>query len=293
MTDADVDVFAREMLQTKRGIGMSPPFYAETASAKGDQSWPYWIVRNTYCNSLGRFLPKELAERFAAAMNKVSAKMGKTGGGLSAPQAETEEYYILPEDAFQFLPEEWRNHFQAMADDQRAILNSADSELSQLVKFLNSFATLVTLKHVQKRLSAYKLALDMDAILELDMLTTAFVVTYARLHHGGNGSGFSRNALPENLRPIHDQVIELRNKRFAHSDDHHSVSNELKIEFQDDLVEIKSTLSLGYHIGGRNEWPQLVESIETMLSENIDNLFKRLREKTGRNWALQTGPAPE
>src|ERR1700761_1791760 len=60
------------MLKTKRGIGMKPPFYAETASMKGNISWPYWIVRNSYCNSLGCFLPKEKAKRVAAAMNKVS-----------------------------------------------------------------------------------------------------------------------------------------------------------------------------------------------------------------------------
>lgn len=36
----------------------------------------------------------------------------------------------------------------------------------------------------------------MDAIMELDMLTTAFVVAYVRLHQGGNGSGFDRHNLP-------------------------------------------------------------------------------------------------
>jgi hypothetical protein len=36
LTDGDVDVFARKMPKTKRGIDMTPPFYAETASMKGD-----------------------------------------------------------------------------------------------------------------------------------------------------------------------------------------------------------------------------------------------------------------
>jgi hypothetical protein len=95
---------------------------------------------------------------------------------------EEGEYYSLPEEALQFLPEEWRNHFQAMADNGRAILESVDKELSQLVRISNSFTTLVTLKYAAKRLSEYKFAADMDAILELDMLTTAFVATYVRLH---------------------------------------------------------------------------------------------------------------
>ena len=115
MTDEDVEDFVREMLRTKRGIGMAPPFYAETAGTKGDKSWPYWIVRNTYCNSLGCLLPKDRAERVATAMNKVSTKMEQTEGDSTAQEEDAGEYYVLPEEALQYLPEEWRNHFQAMA----------------------------------------------------------------------------------------------------------------------------------------------------------------------------------
>jgi hypothetical protein len=52
----------------------------------------------------------------------------------------------------------------------------------------------------------------MVAFLELDMLTTAFVATYVRLHTGGSGSGFARDALPEALRSAHDEIIDMRNK---------------------------------------------------------------------------------
>jgi hypothetical protein len=71
----------------------------------------------------------------------------------------------------------------------------------------------VTLKHVQKRLSVYKFEPEIVAFLELETLITAFVVTYVRLHHGGQQSGSSRDNLPEMLRSIHDEMIDLRNKR--------------------------------------------------------------------------------
>jgi hypothetical protein len=293
LTDGNVEAFAQEILNTKRGIGMKPPFYAETASTKGNQSWPYWIVRNAYCNSLGCFLPSERAERVATAMNEASTRMEKLEGDLIIPEDDTGEYYVLPEEALQFLPEEWRDHFQAMADDGRVILKSVDNELSQLVRVLNSFATLVTLKHIQKRLSDYKFAAELNAFLELDMLTTAFVVTYVRLQQGKNGSGFSRDSVPEQLRGIHDKIIELRNKRFAHSDEHHSVSNALEIGFEGGKFDIKFQLMLGFYIGGAKEWPELVKSVEATFIERIDRLLARLKQKTGHDWALQTGPAPE
>ncbi|BBB99816.1 hypothetical protein M2192_001621 [Bradyrhizobium elkanii USDA 61] len=53
----DINELARHLLASHTGIGMTPPFYAETGSAKGKQDWPHWIVRNRYCNSLGRLMP--------------------------------------------------------------------------------------------------------------------------------------------------------------------------------------------------------------------------------------------
>src|SRR3546814_10507495 len=69
----------------------------------------------------------------------------------------------------------------------------------------------------------------MAAFLEFDMLTTAFVATYVRLHTGGSGSGFARDALPEALRSAHDELIDMRNKRYAHVAEHDSVGSVAKI----------------------------------------------------------------
>ena len=69
----EIDAFAREMIATKTGIGMTPPFFAETASTKDNQDWPFWIVRNATCNSLGAFFTREDAELLAPAMNRASS----------------------------------------------------------------------------------------------------------------------------------------------------------------------------------------------------------------------------
>ena len=147
------------------------------------------------------------------------------------PREEENEYIVVPEEALEQLPAEWREALQARVADGRAVLKSVDKELSALSRLSASFVTLVSLKHVQGRLSAYKFVATMETILELDMLTTAFVVTYARLQEGGGGSGFSRDSLPEALRPIHDEILDLRNKRFAHQAGHHSVTDAMEVDF--------------------------------------------------------------
>lgn len=205
---------------------------------------------------------------------------------------EAEEYYVLPEGGLQFLPEEWRNHFQEMVDDHRAVLRSGDKELSQIIRISKSFPTLAVLKHIQKRLAEYKFAANMDVVMDLEILTTAFVVTYVRLHLGENGSsGFARSALPERFRRIHDQIIDLRNKRFAHNDGHYSVSNAMEIEVRDDRFEIEFKVELEYYVGGATEWHELVQFLDSMITGRLYNLLPKLKEKTGRDWVLPTGPA--
>jgi hypothetical protein len=211
---------------------------------------------------------------------------------VTEPAGEA-EYYGLPQEALHLLPEEWRNNFQAMADNGQAALEAVNKELLQLSKISNSFTSLVALKHAQKRLLEYTFAADMDAIMELDMLTTAFVVAYARLHHGGDGSGFARDILPEHLRGVHDQILDIRNKRFAHNDDHHSVTNDLGVEFDGSRFFLKFNRMLGCHIGGATEWHELVGFLHRYTVERVEKVLARLKQKTGYEWMMPIGPAPE
>nr|WP_233286061.1 hypothetical protein [Bradyrhizobium brasilense] len=196
---------------------------------------------------------------------------------------------MLPEEALPLLPEKWCNSFQSMADKGSAALEVAEKELLQLSRMSNSFTSLVASKHAQKRLSAYKF----DTNMELDMLTTAFVVAYVRLHQGGNGSGFDRNILPEKLRVVRDEIIDVRNKRFAHNDDHHSVSNAMGVEFDGDNFFLKFDLTLGYHVCGATEWHELVSFLDGYTVERMEKLLARLKTKTGYEWVWPKGPAPD
>jgi hypothetical protein len=82
---------------------------------------------------------------------------------------EAEEYYVAPEEALQFLPEEWQNHFRAMVDNHRAVLKSGDKELSQIIRISKSFSTLAALKHVQKRLAEGCATLAVSLLCQFDV----------------------------------------------------------------------------------------------------------------------------
>lgn len=206
---------------------------------------------------------------------------------------DTDEYFVIPEEAVQYLPAEWRYQIQAMAADGRAVLKSADRELSQLSRLSFASITLATLKHIKQRLTEYRFAPTMNSILENEMLTGAFSVTYVRLQEGGAGSGFSRGALPVHLRPFHDEIVELRNKRFAHNAGHHTVHEAMEIGFAEQRFEVHLGAELRIQIGGAPEWQELVDFVDGLIADRMDKVMAKLAEKTGLEWTLPKGPPPE
>ena len=201
-----------------------------------------------------------------------------------------EEHFVLPEEAFRHLPDDLRSQFEAMAEDGRAVLRSVDKELNQAGRISRSMVDIVALKHIQDRLSEYRFSPDMISLLELEMLITAFVITYVRLQQGGAGSGFDRGQLPEHLQPKHDEIIDLRNKRFAHSDEHHTVSNMMEISYSDGRYEITPSLNLRVQIGGAPEWNELVDAIEAIFVDRSKKLLSRISKKTGYEWGFAKAP---
>src|SRR3546814_4617292 len=109
-------------------------------------------------------------------------------------------YYVVPEEAIQYLPREWQEAIYARAEDGRKVLEAADKELKQLSRLSLSFYHVTVLKHIRDNQAVYRFKADMDAFLELDMLTTDFVATHVRLRTGGGGSGFARAAERQSTR---------------------------------------------------------------------------------------------
>lgn len=209
-----------------------------------------------------------------------------------ASEEDGDEYYSIPEEAIQYLPEEWRSELQATIEGNRAVLRSVDKEITRLIKLSASSVNLVTLKYIRDRLQSYRFEATMDVILELEMLVTAFVVTYTRLSQGGAFSGFDRNELPDQFRPFHDDIIELRNQRFAHNDGHHTIQDALEIGFKDDRFELHMSQEIRVQIGGAPEWAKMVDFLDGLYADRMFRLIARLNEKTGKEWTLPTGPDP-
>lgn len=98
-----VGELAAAILATKAGIGMVAPFYAETASVKGDLEWPLWIVRNKTCNSTGHFYPRKLAEELACEMNRLAEAALLRTAALNNPETVVAAIASIPSEYFWLL----------------------------------------------------------------------------------------------------------------------------------------------------------------------------------------------
>jgi len=67
----------------------------------------------------------------------------------------------------------------------------------------------------------------------------------------------------------------------------------MEIGFEGNRFLVKFDLTLGYQVGSATEWQELVAFLDAMTVERMQKLLARLSEKTGRDWVLPTGPAPE
>nr|WP_281720601.1 hypothetical protein [Nitrosomonas nitrosa] len=203
------------------------------------------------------------------------------------------EYVSFSEDAIKYLPEEWQRYLLALKEEGQGVLEIADENLRILNRIAHAFPTMASLRYIHHRLASTKFEPTMEWAHENDMLTLAFVTTYARLIHGGIGSGVSRNSLPVELRPAHDDIIKLRNKRYAHNADHDSVSGSLEVGFEGGKFDISVNFNMGFHVGGALEWKTLVEFLDGLMFSRLHSQLEKLREKTGREWTFPSGPPPE
>ena len=69
-------------------------------------------------------------------------------------------YYVVPEEAIQYLPQEWQEAIYARAEDGRKVLEAADKELKQLSRLSLSFYHVTVLKHIRDKLAVYRFKAD-------------------------------------------------------------------------------------------------------------------------------------
>lgn len=120
---------------------------------------------------------------------------------LSPTIWEGDDYYGIPEEVFKQLPSEIRAPFEEIMKAGKEMIGGAHNEINSLIRLIKVIPTTSSLSYIYHRLRTSKFEATPEAMMEQEMLTTAFVVTYARLFVTSNGSCvLKRNDIPVHLR---------------------------------------------------------------------------------------------
>ena len=125
--------------------------------------------------------------------------------------------------------------------------------------------------------------LTLDNMLELDTLHGAFVIEYAT--HFERIINPSRQ-VPTNLQEAHEQIVDLRNRRFAHSDQHPSIDGKLSAEIENQNIKIKHSLRWVTTLGMPTGWEDLLEWLDGYYSNQIQKITNHLNSNTDYIWGL-------
>lgn len=206
---------------------------------------------------------------------------------------EDDEYVYIPEELFKHLPPEYREAAEESKERGNEILKIADKDIQNLIRLANAFPTVASLRYIFHRLRNTKFELNTESYLDQEILTTAFIVTYSRLFVSGTGgAGVSRDQIPAHLLSVHDDIIDIRHKRYAHNGGHETIGTGLQLGFDGADFHIKMQMTLGFYINGRNEWAELIAFIDAHMHDRLQKILGRLKTKTGCEWVFPNGPAP-
>lgn len=97
--------------------------------------------------------------------------------------------------------------------------------------------------------------LTMEFLLQNEALTTALVIAYGRLFaKTTNTTQLDARKIPDELREAHEEIISLRNERYAHHGGHESVRSTASIEADGEEILFTQRLELQMVLGAAKHW---------------------------------------
>lgn len=145
-------------------------------------------------------------------------------------QGISNDYYSVSEEFFSKLPVDLRAPFEQIMKKGAEIISGCDKEIESLIRLIKVIPTTTSLSYIYRRLRTTKFEITTESMMEQEMLTTAFVVSYARLFAKSNGTCvLQRNDLPVHLRTVHDELYKIRNERYAHNGGHNPLQRPRRL----------------------------------------------------------------
>lgn len=184
--------------------------------------------------------------------------------------------------------------------DVQAISAKFDKDIVRIDRMAANLKTFNEVEFIYDRLGSIIPAegmpasdLTMEFLLYNEALTTALVVAYGRLFaRTTNTTQLDARKIPDELRAAHEEIIRLRNERYAHHGGHESLSSSVSLEVDGEAILLTQRLEMGMVFGAAAHWAPLFAWMRAHLYERMQGELTYLTQKSGVTWRMSNGPAP-
>ncbi|OOY02864.1 hypothetical protein [Thioclava sp. F28-4] len=182
------------------------------------------------------------------------------------------------------------------APELEKLVSGCDRQLKKIALDTQHGYSFAKISHIYdklKRMGPWRQEdLSMELMFDIDTLQSALAVEYGRIFASGTNH-ISPSKVPSHLKETHDEIILLRNKRYAHYDEHPSIENLLEIQADGGKLTIHPKAIMGMHLGAPRHWEPLIKWLGEYLHDQTQRVTKRLSKDTGYEWTYAPWPAPD
>ncbi|MEL6828234.1 MAG: hypothetical protein AAFN91_18455 [Pseudomonadota bacterium] len=173
--------------------------------------------------------------------------------------------------------------------DAEAYLDANHAHIERLRKTITNLTTTHHVLYFFEKLEHMKVedftSVTEDWMMEMEAYLTTISVSYGRLFAESKGARvLKKKLIPKHLQEAHDEVIALRNERYAHHGDHITTAPELEL-----LVNEKEVLT---HLHWRSNmpngaplsWKDLFLWADNFLKASFQKQMAYMSQTSGKEW---------
>lgn len=181
------------------------------------------------------------------------------------------------------------NHQQAIEDMGERF----SSEIERLDKMALNIFAINNIQYIYNRLNKINIEMTMEFFMEVETLTTSLVVAYGRLFGQTTGTTkLNPKIIPPNLRPIHDELLDYRNSRYAHHGDHDTIDTGIELLFDGKQVTVNPKMEIGFWVSASKNWAPLFPWLNEYIFNSMNKQLEHLTKISGVTWTMNYGEKP-
>lgn len=181
-------------------------------------------------------------------------------------------------------------------NEVKEIFKQNFKQIKSIEKMALNYFTLHNIRYWYSLLFNYSVAeITINELLQIEALTTSISIAYGRLF-GKNEAGTKKlehDIIPKEFSLAHNEIINLRHKRYAHHGEDSAISKSVKPQYIGGRFKIELNIEIGFYYGAAKHWAPLFAWLDKYMYETLHKNIESLTQKTGYIWEMPNGPAPK